>query len=132
MTRVFYRYSDDEGLTWSKRNEITAVLNTEPTGRPHVDINGDPIKNEDGFASDYLGRAFHMPGPGHGTQLKNGRLLVPFCHRRAFGWLKPDGTVQTLPFNNRLYSSSAIYSDDHGRSEERREGKEVVRKGNTR
>src|SRR3546814_15534861 len=74
MTRVFYRYSDDEGLTWSKRNEITAVLNTEPTGRPHVDINGDPIKNEDGFASDFLGRAFHMPGPGHGTQLKNGRL----------------------------------------------------------
>src|SRR3546814_19266532 len=47
MTRVFYRYSDDEGLTWSKRNEITAVLNTEPTGRHHVDINGDPIKNED-------------------------------------------------------------------------------------
>src|SRR3546814_253924 len=85
MTRVFYRYSDDEGLTWSKRNEITAVLNTEPTGRPHVDINGDPIKNEDGFASDYLGRAFHMPGPGHGTQLKNGRLLVPFWHRRALG-----------------------------------------------
>ena len=114
MTRVFYRHSDDEGLTWSKRTEITAVLNVNPQGKPHVDINGQPIKNEDGFASDYLGRAFHMPGPGHGIQLKNGRLLVPFWHRRALGRTKHDGTVQKVPISDRLYSSSAIYSDDHG------------------
>src|SRR3546814_10190971 len=55
-----------------------------------------------------------MPGTGHGTQLKNGRLLVPFWHRRALGLIKPDGTVQKIPVNDRLYSSSAIYSDDHG------------------
>src|SRR3546814_20074651 len=55
-----------------------------------------------------------MPGPGHGTQLKNGRLLVPFWHRRALGRIKPDCTVQKIPVNDRLYSSSAIYSDDHG------------------
>ncbi len=116
MTHVFYRFSDDEGLTWSKRTEITDVLNTGPDGRPHVDINGQPIKNANGFACDYLGRAFHMPGPGHGIQLDNGRLLVQFWHRRPIGNVQADGTSVSTPIADRLYSSSAIYSDDHGQT----------------
>jgi len=116
MTRIFYRYSDDEGLTWSDRVELTDVLNVGPDGKPHVGINGAPIRNADGFACDYLDRAFHMPGPGHGIQLDNGRLLIQFWHRRAIGRVTADGTHITTPIGDRLYSSSVIYSDDHGRS----------------
>ena len=116
MSRVFYRVSDDEGLTWSERTEITDVLNVGPDGQPHVDINGKPIKNSDGFACDYLGRAFHMPGPGHGIQLQNGRLLVQFWHRRPIGKIQEDGTSISTPIGDRLYSSSVIYSDDNGKT----------------
>lgn len=116
MTRVFYRYSDDEGLTWGERMEITDVLNVGPDGKPHVDIDGAPITNRDGFASDYLSRAFHMPGPGHGIQLDNGRLLIQFWHRRAIGRVGADGAHTGTPVSDRLYSSSVIYSDDHGKS----------------
>lgn len=116
MTRVFYRVSNDEGLTWSERTEITDVLNAGPDGRPHVDIDGKQIKNADGFACDYLGRAFHMPGPGHGIQLDNGRLLVQFWHRRPIGKVQKDGTKVSTPIADRLYSSSVIYSDDDGQS----------------
>ncbi len=116
MTRVFYRVSDDDGVSWGDRVEITAVLNVGPTGEPHVDIYGEPIKNSDGFACDYLGRAFHMPGPGHGIQLKNGRLLVQFWHRRPIGKVVGDSTHVITPIGDRLYSSSVIYSDDAGES----------------
>ena len=116
MTHVFYRSSDDEGLTWSERIEITHVLNVGPDGQPHLDINAQPIRNQDGFESDYLGRSFHMPGPGHGIQLENGRLLVQFWHRRAIGRVQSDGTLSSTPVADRLYSSSVIYSDDHGRN----------------
>jgi len=116
MTRVFYRYSDDEGLTWGERVEITDVLNVGPDGKPHVDLDGEAIKNRDGFACDYLGRAFHMPGPGHGIQLANGRLIIQFWHRRAIGRVGPDGTHVTTPISDRLYGSSVVYSDDHGRN----------------
>lgn len=93
-TRVFYRFSDDDGRTWQpgsdkgSRIEITSILDKNP-----------------------YGWTFHMPGPGHGIQLscqagaqaaKNGRLLVQVWHRKA---------VTAKP---RVYGVSVVYSDDHG------------------
>jgi len=95
-TRVFYRYSDDDGLTWlpspqdGGRIEVTHLF----TNNPH-------------------GWTFHMPGPGHGIQLrhqqgrhanKNGRLVLAVWHRRA---------VTASP---RLYGVSMLISDDHGKT----------------
>ena len=93
-TRVFYRYSDDDGQTWlpsasdGRRIEVTHL-----------------------FADNPHGWTFHMPGPGHGIQLrhqrgaradKNGRLVLAVWHRRA---------VTASP---RLYGISLLVSDDHG------------------
>jgi sialidase-1 len=92
-TRVFYRYSDDDGKTWlpdasrGGRIEITSIFKDNPAGW-----------------------TFHMPGPGHGIQLarqrgaqrsKNGRLIMPFWNRTALG-------------GKRHYGVFAVYSDDHG------------------
>jgi sialidase-1 len=94
-TRVFYRYSDDDGKTWlpdashGGRVEITSIFKDNP-----------------------YGWTFHMPGPGHGIQLarqrdaqrsKNGRLIVPFWSRTALG-------------GKRHYGVFAVYSDDHGKT----------------
>jgi sialidase-1 len=89
-TRVFYRYSDDDGLTWRPRIEITQL-----------------------FADNPHGWTFHMPGPGHGIQLqnqrgihasRNGRLVLAVWHRRA------------VTANPRLYGISLLVSDDHGKT----------------
>ncbi len=53
--RMFYTYSDDDGLTWSKRLDLTAIL--------------------DGF--DYPERVLIATGPVHGIQTTNGRLIAP-------------------------------------------------------
>jgi sialidase-1 len=94
-TRVFYRYSDDDGKTWlpdarhGGRIEITSIFKDNP-----------------------YGWTFHMPGPGHGIQLarqrgaqksKNGRLIAPFWNRSALS-------------GKRNYGVFAVYSDDHGRT----------------
>ena len=55
-SRVFHMRSHDDGLTFSEPVEITAVLNA--------------------FRRDYPWRVI-ATGPGHGTQLRNGRLIVP-------------------------------------------------------
>lgn len=95
-TQVFYRYSDDDGKTWQPsakdggRIEITHLFNDNPNGW-----------------------TFHMPGPGHGIQLrhqrgrnadKNGRLVLAVWHRRA------------RTADPRLYGISLLVSDDHGNS----------------
>jgi sialidase-1 len=96
FTRAFYRYSDDDGLTW------------QPTAK-----DGHRIEVTQLFADNPHGWTFHMPGPGHGIQLrqqqgkhadKNGRLIVPVWHRRA------------VTANPRLYGVSLLASDDHGKS----------------
>ena len=97
FTRVFYRWSDDDGLNWQSgdrgdggRVEVTHLL----ADNPH-------------------GWTFHMPGPGHGIQLRhqqgrhaarNGRLVLPVWHRRA------------LSDNPRRYGVSLLVSDDRGRT----------------
>jgi len=95
-TRVFYRYSDDDGRTWlptaedGGRIEVTGLLDDNPHGW-----------------------SFHMPGPGHGIQLQrqrdehaagNGRMLVQVWHRRA------------VTDDPRRYGVSLLASDDGGRS----------------
>jgi len=111
-TRVFYKFSDNDGITWSDRIEITGVLNSNEAGMPNRDEKNDWITDANGFPCDYLGRAFHMPGPGHGIQLSNGRLLLQLWNRKALGTID-NGEI---PVNERDYGLSTIYSDDHGGS----------------
>lgn len=94
-TRVFYRYSDDDGVTWNPklkaegRVEVTSLL-----------------KNKNDWT-------LFMPGPGHGIQLehqkggnarKNGRLLVQLWNRRA---------INKRPRN---YGVVVLHSDDGGKT----------------
>lgn len=109
-TRVFYKTSDDDGLTWSKRVEVTHLLNVKEDGSPNKDENGEWVLDENGFPCDFLGRAFHMPGPGHGIQLSNGRLLLQVWNRKALG-VPGQGEI---PVEERRYGVSTLYSDDHG------------------
>jgi len=111
-TRVYYKYSDDDGISWSGRKEVTTLLNANENGQPNKDSDGKWMTDENGFPCDYLGRAFHMPGPGHGIQLEDGRLLLQVWNRKALGILDQG----EIPVEDRVYGVSTIYSDDHGES----------------
>ncbi|XP_068441472.1 sialidase-4 [Clinocottus analis] len=88
LTRLCYICSTDDGDTWTPATDLT------------MRVIGDTIKEWATFAL----------GPGHGTQLKSGRLLVPAyayhieC-RECFGQL-----CQTSPH------AFCFYSDTHGRT----------------
>ncbi|MCU1234946.1 MAG: exo-alpha-sialidase [Candidatus Solibacter sp.] len=82
--RVFYMRSDDDGRTFSKPVEITAAVEPLRKAFPWVVV---------------------ATGPGHGIQLKNGRLLVPIWLSLGSGAsAHGDSVVSTL------------YSDDLGRT----------------
>lgn len=73
--RVFVTKSTDDGVAWSKPREITKAV--KPSGW-----------------------TWYATGPGHGIQLRSGRLLIPCDHRtKATG---------------RTMFSHVFYSDDHG------------------
>ncbi len=84
-SRLYYRISTDDGKTWSEQYELTSL-----------------------FDSDPYARKFHLPGPGHGIQIQNGkykgRLVVEVWHRHSIS----NNTT------NRQYGLSVIYSDDGG------------------
>ncbi len=82
--RCFYQYSKDDGRTWSPPVEITRVFEAF---RPKFDFRTVAT------------------GPGHGIQLRNGRLLAPIWISLGRG-----GNNHSPSFNG------AIYSDDHGKS----------------
>ena len=82
-SRVFRRTSTDDGLIWS-----------------------DPVELTDLFAANGHGWTFHLPGPGRGIQLADGRLLVEVWHRRPL----------SLPAAERDYGASVVFSDDGGRT----------------
>lgn len=74
--------SKDNGVTWTAPQEMSGLF--------------------DHFPYDW---ALHGPGPGHGIQLDNGRLLLNCSHRRVI----VGNTVE-----QRFYGVASIYSDDHG------------------
>ncbi len=80
--RCFYMRSTDDGLTWSTPAEITSTF--------------------DGYRSEYDWKVL-ATGPGHGIQLRTGRLVVPV-------WL----STGTGGHAHRPSVTSTIYSDDHG------------------
>ncbi|XP_069720985.1 sialidase-4 isoform X1 [Phaenicophaeus curvirostris] len=87
VTRLCCVTSTDQGLSWSKATDMTQQ------------VIGGAIKDWATFAL----------GPGHGIQLRSGRLLVPAYSyhidcKECFGQL-----CKTTPH------SFAFYSDDHGR-----------------
>jgi hypothetical protein len=82
-SRVFRRTSTDDGLSWSDPSEVTDL-----------------------FQGNEYGWTFHLPGPGRGIQLADGRLLVEVWHRRSID----------VPAADRDYSVSVVYSDDGGRT----------------
>jgi sialidase-1 len=81
--RCFSMRSTDDGLTWSKPVEITTSF--EP------------------FRKKYDWKVI-ATGPGHGLQIKSGRLVVPI-------WLAYGKTGDHSPS-----ASGTIYSDDHGKT----------------
>jgi sialidase-1 len=84
---AFYTYSDDDGKTWKASSNITPVFNQ--------------------FKPEYNWNVV-APGPGHGIQLKNGRLL-------ASVWLA--NSAKTIPRRSHGPSCVAtVYSDDLGKT----------------
>jgi len=81
--RCFSMRSTDDGVTWSTPVEITASF--EP------------------FRAKYDWKVI-ATGPGHGIQLKNGRLVVPI-------WLAYGGIGAHGPS-----ACGSIFSDDHGKT----------------
>jgi sialidase-1 len=82
--RCFYMRTDDDGLTFSKPVELTASF--------------------DKFRPEYDWKVL-ATGPGHGIQLKTGRLVVPV-------WI----STGTGGHAHRPSVTSVIYSDDLGRT----------------
>ena len=80
--RAFYMRSDDDGRTFSKPVEITAAFESLRKTYAWVVL---------------------ATGPGHGIQLRNGRLLVPV-------WL----SLGTQGNGHGPSVTATIYSDDHG------------------
>jgi sialidase-1 len=88
--RCYYIKSGDDGLTWSEIVDITGTLDEFKKVYPWVVL---------------------APGPGHGIQLQNGRLIVPF-------WLSDGGGKEFGP-NHRGHRPSivvSVFSDDHGKT----------------
>jgi len=88
--RVFYMRSNDDGKTFSQSVEITKTLEQFRKVYPWVVV---------------------APGPGHGIQMHNGRLIVPF-------WMS-DGSSKEFGPRHRGHRPSivvSVYSDDHGQN----------------
>lgn len=82
--RCFYMSSADDGLTFSEPREITAAF--------------------EGFKPKCPWNVL-ATGPGHGVQMKNGRLVVPV-------WL----AYGPNPGDHSPSMAGTLYSDDHGQS----------------
>ncbi|MDD4149984.1 MAG: sialidase family protein [Bacteroidales bacterium] len=90
QNRIFYTSSSDDGVSWDTAINITDAL--------------------EGFKAKYPWRVV-ATGPGHGTQLTTGRLLVPV-------WFSESNAIDSLNFALAHHPSVAgiMYSDDFGKS----------------
>jgi len=82
-TQVYFKTSKDDGLSWSAATEITSL-----------------------FTENAHEWTFHLPGPGHGIQLKNGRLIIQVWHRKSISFATAE----------RKYGVNCVYSDNHGKT----------------
>lgn len=82
-SRCFSMRSVDDGVTWSQPVDITATFET--------------------FRGKYDWKVI-ATGPGHGLQIRSGRLVVPI-------WLAYGATGEHKPS-----AAATIYSDDHGKT----------------
>lgn len=87
--RCFYIKSVDDGVTWSPPVELTATF--------------------DMFRPEYDWKVL-ATGPGHGLQLRSGRLVVPV-------WL----STGTGGHAHRPSVTTSVFSDDHGKTWQRGE-----------
>jgi len=85
--RCFYLRSEDDGVTWSNPKEITSTFQAFPVG------------------AEWTWKVI-ATGPGHGIQLRNGRLLVPV-------WLS---TADAGGNGHRPSNAATIFSDDEGKT----------------
>ena len=88
--KLYYMRSENDGGSFTEPKEITDVIAKFKAHYPWV---------------------VQAPGPGHGIQISNGRLVVPF-------WLSNGGAKEFGP-NHRGHRPSivvAVYSDDHGKT----------------
>lgn len=86
----YYIKSSDDGISWTNPIDITKTIDSFKEIYPWV---------------------VQAPGPGHGIQLMNGRLIVPF-------WLS-DGGGKNSESKYRAHRPSivvSVFSDDHGKS----------------
>jgi Neuraminidase (sialidase) len=79
-SRLFYKSTKDDGASWSQPIELSHLFGNEWT--------------------------FHLPGPGHGIQTRNKRLIIPVWHRNTIA----------LQAKERNYGVNCMYSDDHGKT----------------
>jgi len=79
----FYMRSDDDGVTFSEPVEITSAF--------------------EGFKKSVDWKII-ATGPGHGIQLRNGRLIVPV-------WISPAGSEG---YEHRPNTAAVLFSDDFG------------------
>jgi sialidase-1 len=77
---VWVTHSDDDGVTWSEPHEITSAV--KPSNW-----------------------SWYATGPGHGIQLRSGRLVVPCDH-----------IVLERGSRQDPHHSHVLYSDDHGQT----------------
>lgn len=81
QSELYVIESIDNGENWSLPKKLTAL-----------------------FENNLHDWTLHLPGPGHGLQTKDGRLILQVWHRRPI----------TFPVEERRYGISIIYSDDLG------------------
>lgn len=109
--RIYHMESKDYGATFSSPVEITPQLEAfqKWTWKRTQDFPSKINPKLKTFQEEYAWKVI-APGPGHGLQMKNGRLVVPV-------WLCPGiPNPSGHGLSHRPSVASVIYSDDHGKT----------------